>query len=42
MQMGGAGEAAQRFRALAVLPEDPGSIPITYMVAPNLLQFEGR
>ena len=28
----GAGEMTQRLRALAALPEDPGSIPSTYVV----------
>ena len=31
----GAGEMAQQLRTLAVLPEDPGSIPITHMAAHN-------
>jgi hypothetical protein len=31
----GAGEMVQRSKALAVLPEDPGSIPSTYMVTHN-------
>ena len=30
-------EMVQRLRALAVLPEDPGSIPNTYPVAHNPL-----
>jgi hypothetical protein len=29
----GAGETAQRLRALAALPDDPGTIPGTQMVA---------
>ena len=31
----GAGEMAQQFRALAVLPEDMGSIPSPHMAAQN-------
>ena len=31
----GTGEAAWLFRALAALPEDPGSIPGTHMAAHN-------
>ena len=39
----GAGEMAQRLRALTALPEDPGSIPSTHMAAHNCLkiQFQG-
>ena len=33
----GAGEMAQRLRALAVLPKDPGSIPSTHMAAHSCL-----
>lgn len=42
-QMGGAGEMAQWLKSLAVLPEDPGSIPSTHMAAHNSLshQFQG-
>jgi hypothetical protein len=36
----GAGEMAQRLKALAALPEDPGSIPSTHMVAHNCLQLQ--
>jgi len=34
----GAGEMAQWIRALAVLPEDPSSIPSNHMVAHNSLK----
>ena len=30
-----AGEMAQKFRALAALPEDPGSTPSTYILLKN-------
>jgi hypothetical protein len=33
----GAGEMAQQFRALTILPEVPSSIPSNHMVAYNLL-----
>jgi hypothetical protein len=33
----GTGKMAQPLRALAVLPEDPGSIPSTHMAAHNHL-----
>ena len=33
----GAGEVAQRARALAALPEDQGSIPSTHMAVHNCL-----
>ena len=33
----GTEQMAQRLRTLAVLPEDPGSIPSTYMAAHNCL-----
>ena len=33
----GAGEVAQQLRALASLPEDPGSVPSTHMAAHNCL-----
>ena len=32
-----AGEMVQQFRALAALPEDPGSIPSTLIAAHNCL-----
>ena len=32
----GVGEVAQWLRALAALPEDPGSIPSTHMTAHNV------
>ena len=35
-----AGEMAQRLSALAALPEDPGLIPSTHMVAHNHLWYE--
>ena len=38
----GAGEMAPRFRALAALPEDPGSIPSTCMETHNCLILEFR
>ena len=37
MYSSGPGEMVQRLKALAVLPEDPSSIPITQMEAHNLL-----
>jgi hypothetical protein len=39
----GAGEMSQWLRVLAALPEDPGSIPSTHMIAHNCvyLQFQG-
>jgi hypothetical protein len=39
----GDGEMAQLVRALAALPEDPGSISSTHIAAPNCLelQFQG-
>jgi len=33
----GAGENPQQLRALAALPEDPGSIPRTHMAADSCL-----
>jgi hypothetical protein len=39
MGTGDAGEMAQWLGALAVLPEDTGSVPGTYMVAHNCLLF---
>ena len=36
-RMRGAGEMAQQLGALAVLPEDLGSIPSTHMAAHNCL-----
>jgi hypothetical protein len=33
----GTGEMAQQLRALAAFPEDPGSIPSTYMASHNHL-----
>lgn len=34
-----AGEMAKWLRTSAVLPEDPGSLPSTYMVANSLLKL---
>jgi hypothetical protein len=36
----GAGEMAQRLRALAALPEGPSSIPSTNMTAQNCVQLQ--
>ena len=36
----GAGEKTQWLRALAALPENPGSIPRTHLVAHNLLELQ--
>ncbi|KAK7798640.1 hypothetical protein U0070_002731 [Myodes glareolus] len=36
----GAGEMAQRLRALTALPEDPGLIPSTHMAAHNCLKMQ--
>jgi hypothetical protein len=36
----GAGEMTLRFRALAVLPKDPGSIPSTHMTVHSCLKLQ--
>ena len=38
----GAEEMAQRLRALAALPEDPGSIPSAHMAADNFSNSSSR